>query len=67
MNEAIYVIFDRKYEFVNEKFTELFGVNTGGGLQARIRPDVIGCAGKSPPCQGEIQDGSHGGIHGSAV
>jgi diguanylate cyclase (GGDEF)-like protein/PAS domain S-box-containing protein len=24
-NEAIYVIFDRKYEFVNEKFTEMFG------------------------------------------
>ncbi len=26
MNEAIYVIFDRKYEFVNEKFADLFGV-----------------------------------------
>src|ERR1035437_10502288 len=26
MNEASYVIFDRKYEFVNEKFAELFGV-----------------------------------------
>ena len=26
MNEAIYVIFDRKYEFVNRKFAELFGV-----------------------------------------
>jgi PAS domain S-box-containing protein len=26
MNEAIYVIFDRKYEFVNERFAELFGV-----------------------------------------
>jgi PAS domain S-box-containing protein len=25
-NEAIYVVFDRKYEFVNEKFTETFGV-----------------------------------------
>ena len=26
MNEAIYVIFDRKYEFVNGKFADLFGV-----------------------------------------
>jgi diguanylate cyclase (GGDEF)-like protein/PAS domain S-box-containing protein len=26
MNEAIYVIFDRKYEFVSQKFAELFGV-----------------------------------------
>jgi diguanylate cyclase (GGDEF)-like protein/PAS domain S-box-containing protein len=26
MNEAIYVIFDRKYEFVNKEFAELFGV-----------------------------------------
>jgi len=26
MNEAIYVIFDRKYEFVNRKFADLFGV-----------------------------------------
>jgi diguanylate cyclase (GGDEF)-like protein/PAS domain S-box-containing protein len=25
MDEAIYVIFDRKYEFVNEKFAEMFG------------------------------------------
>ncbi|MBN1382434.1 MAG: PAS domain S-box protein [Deltaproteobacteria bacterium] len=26
MNEAIYVIFDRKYEFVNQQFADLFGV-----------------------------------------
>ena len=26
MNEAIYVIFDRKYEFASQKFAELFGV-----------------------------------------
>jgi diguanylate cyclase (GGDEF)-like protein/PAS domain S-box-containing protein len=26
MNEAVYVIFDRKYEFVSQKFGELFGV-----------------------------------------
>lgn len=26
LNEAIYVVFDRKYEFVNEKFAEIFGV-----------------------------------------
>ncbi|MGB5158783.1 sensor domain-containing diguanylate cyclase [Desulfobacterium sp. N47] len=26
MDEAIYVLFDRKYEFVNNKFAELFGV-----------------------------------------
>ena len=26
MNEAIYVIFDRKYEFVSQKFGDLFGV-----------------------------------------
>ncbi len=26
MNEAIYVIFDRKYEFVSQKFADLFGV-----------------------------------------
>ncbi len=26
LNEAIYVIFDRKYEFVNHKFADLFGV-----------------------------------------
>ena len=26
MNEAIYVVFDRKYEFVNRKFADLFGV-----------------------------------------
>jgi diguanylate cyclase (GGDEF)-like protein/PAS domain S-box-containing protein len=28
MNEAIYVIFDRTYEFVNNKFAELFGVTS---------------------------------------
>jgi diguanylate cyclase (GGDEF)-like protein/PAS domain S-box-containing protein len=28
MNEAIYVIFDRKYEFVNSRFAELFGVTS---------------------------------------
>jgi PAS domain S-box-containing protein len=28
MNEAIYVIFDRKYEFVNNRFSELFGVTS---------------------------------------
>jgi len=27
-NEAIYVIFDRKYEFVNNKFAEMFGLTT---------------------------------------
>jgi PAS domain S-box-containing protein len=26
LNDAIYVVFDRKYEFVNEKFSEIFGV-----------------------------------------
>jgi diguanylate cyclase (GGDEF)-like protein/PAS domain S-box-containing protein len=26
MNEAIYVIFDRKYEFISQKFGEMFGV-----------------------------------------
>jgi diguanylate cyclase (GGDEF)-like protein/PAS domain S-box-containing protein len=26
MNEAIYVIFDRKYEYINDKFSEMFGV-----------------------------------------
>ena len=26
MNEAIFVIFDRKLEFINDKFSELFGV-----------------------------------------
>ena len=26
MNEAIHVIFDRKYELVNRKFADLFGV-----------------------------------------
>ncbi len=26
MNEAVYVIFDRKYEFISQKFGELFGV-----------------------------------------
>lgn len=26
MNEAVYVIFDRKYEFVTQKFADLFGV-----------------------------------------
>ena len=26
MNEAIYVIFDRKYEFVNQRFADMFGV-----------------------------------------
>jgi diguanylate cyclase (GGDEF)-like protein/PAS domain S-box-containing protein len=26
MNEAIYVIFDRKYEFVSQKFADLFGI-----------------------------------------
>jgi PAS domain S-box-containing protein len=26
LNEAIYVVFDRKYEFVNEKFVEIFGI-----------------------------------------
>jgi diguanylate cyclase (GGDEF)-like protein/PAS domain S-box-containing protein len=28
MNEAIYVIFDRKYEFVNDRFAELFDVTS---------------------------------------
>jgi PAS domain S-box-containing protein len=26
VDEAIYVLFDRKYEFINEKFSELFGI-----------------------------------------
>lgn len=26
MKEAIYVIFDRKYEFINDRFAEMFGV-----------------------------------------
>jgi len=26
MNEAIYVMFDRKYEYINDKFAEMFGI-----------------------------------------
>jgi diguanylate cyclase (GGDEF)-like protein/PAS domain S-box-containing protein len=38
MNEAIYVIFDRKYEFVNRKFAELFGVTQEEVCNTRYDP-----------------------------
>ena len=60
MNEAIYVIFDRKYEFVNEKFTELFGVTQeeacrpGFDLMSLVAPESRRFV------KGKYKDGSHG-------
>jgi diguanylate cyclase (GGDEF)-like protein/PAS domain S-box-containing protein len=60
MNEAIYVIFDRKYEFVNEKFAELFSITQeevcrpGFDLMSLVAPESRRFV------SGKYKEGSHG-------
>jgi diguanylate cyclase (GGDEF)-like protein/PAS domain S-box-containing protein len=41
MKEAIYVIFDRKYEFVNDQFAEMFGVTAEEVCQRGFDPMTL--------------------------
>jgi len=41
MQEAIFVIFDRKYEFVNDRFSELFGVSPDDACSSKFDPMTI--------------------------
>jgi PAS domain S-box-containing protein len=41
MHEAIFVIFDRKFEFVNDRFTELFGVSSEEACSSNFDPMTL--------------------------
>jgi hypothetical protein len=41
MHEAIFVIFDRKLEFVNDRFSELFGVSPGEACSSDFDPMTL--------------------------
>ena len=41
MHEAIFVIFDRKLEFVNDKFAELFGVSPEEACSSHFDPMTL--------------------------
>jgi PAS domain-containing protein len=41
MHEAIFVIFDRKLEFVNDKFAELFGVSPEEACSCNFDPMIL--------------------------
>ena len=62
MNESIfYVIFDRQFEFVSQKFAELSRRNAEGSLRPRIRSDDIG-AWKAEDSRDRLREGFHGGF-----
>ncbi len=60
MNEAIYVIFDRKYEFVNEKFAELFGVTQEEICSASFDPTTLVAPESRHFIREKYRQGSHG-------
>jgi len=41
LNEAIYVVFDRKFEFVNDSFAELFGVSSEEACSSNFDPMTL--------------------------
>jgi len=41
MNEAIYVVFDRKFEFANNRFAELFGVSSEEACSSSFDPMTL--------------------------
>ena len=41
MNEAIFVLFDRKLEFVNDRFAELFGVSPEEACSSNFDPMTL--------------------------
>ena len=60
MKEPVYVIFDRKYEFVNEQFAELFGVTPEEICHQSFDPmDLV-----APESQSIVRENIRKGNHG---
>ena len=61
MHEAMFVIFDRKLEFINEKFAELFGVSPEEACSCNFDPMTL----IAPESRTFIQEVYQGGCRGS--
>lgn len=61
MHEAIFVIFDRKLEFVNDKFSELFGVSPEEACNCNFDPMTL----IAPESRPFIQEVYRAGCRGS--
>jgi len=60
MHEAIFIIFDRKLEFVNDKFTELFGVSREEACSWNFDPMTLIAPESRPFFQEIYRAGCHG-------
>jgi diguanylate cyclase (GGDEF)-like protein/PAS domain S-box-containing protein len=62
MNEAIYVIFDRRYEFVSQKFAELFGMAPEDVCAPGFDPMTLVAPESQPFLRERFREGYRGGF-----
>jgi PAS domain S-box-containing protein len=60
MHEAIYVVFDRKFEFVNDRFAELFGVSPEEVCSSNFDPMTLIAPESRPFIQEQYREGCRG-------
>jgi PAS domain S-box-containing protein len=60
MNEAIFVVFDRKFEFANDRFAELFGVSSEEACSSNFDPMTLIAPESRPFIQEQYREGCRG-------
>jgi len=60
MHEAIYVVFDRKFEFANDRFVELFGVSSEEACSSNFDPMTLIAPESRPFIQEQYREGCNG-------
>jgi PAS domain S-box-containing protein len=60
MHDAIFVVFDRKFEFVNDRFAELFGVSPEEACSSNFDPMILIAPESRPVIREQYREGCYG-------